>query len=65
MRTQAALAVVLCGLGTTAARAEDEPTTPTFEVFGFAMTDSGYDFGTNDQAWYDVVRPSKLPSARR
>ena len=30
--------------------------------YGFAMLDSGYDFGQVDPNWYDVVRPTKLPS---
>ncbi|HWZ52879.1 MAG TPA: DcaP family trimeric outer membrane transporter [Granulicella sp.] len=32
------------------------------EFYGFAMLDSGYDFGQIDPNWYDVVRPTKLPS---
>ena len=30
--------------------------------YGFVMTDSGYDFGQVDPNWYDVERPTKLPS---
>ena len=26
------------------------------------MTDAGYNFGTIDPAWFDVVRPTKLPA---
>jgi len=33
----------------------------TFEVYGFAMLDAGYQFKQNDPAWFDVVRPTKLP----
>jgi len=36
----------------------------TLDIYGFAMLDSGYDFRTNDPNWYDVVRPTKLPSFR-
>jgi len=32
------------------------------ELYGFAMTDTGYDFVTNDPNWFDVVRPTKLPA---
>jgi hypothetical protein len=32
------------------------------EVYGFAMADMGYNFNQVDPAWYDVMRPSKLPS---
>jgi hypothetical protein len=32
------------------------------DIYGFVMTDSGYNFGTIDPNWYDVVRPTKLPA---
>jgi hypothetical protein len=32
------------------------------DVYGFAQLDLGYDFKTNDPNWFDVNRPSKLPS---
>jgi hypothetical protein len=34
----------------------------TFEIYGFAMLDAGYQFKQNDPDWFDVVRPTKLPS---
>jgi hypothetical protein len=34
----------------------------TFEVYGFAMLDAGYQFKQNNPDWFDVVRPTKLPS---
>ena len=34
----------------------------TMDIYGFAMTDSGYNFGTIDPNWFDVVRPTKLPA---
>lgn len=34
----------------------------TFEIYGFAMMDSGYQFRSNHPDWFDVVRPTKLPS---
>src|SRR5258708_386606 len=36
----------------------------SLDLYGFAMLDSGYDFRTNDPLWFDVVRPTKLPSFR-
>src|SRR5262245_44483088 len=42
---------------------EGDQSGPRFEVYGFAMTDVGYNFGTIDPDWFDVVRPTKLPSA--
>jgi hypothetical protein len=35
---------------------------PQFNIYGFAMLDMGYDFGQNDPAWFDVMRPTKLPA---
>ena len=34
----------------------------TFEIYGFAMLDAGYQFKQNDPDWFDVIRPVKLPS---
>ncbi len=44
-----------------AAAAQPESKT-RLEISGFAMLDMGYDFETNDQLWFDVVRPTKLPA---
>lgn len=37
-------------------------TTPKFDIYGFGQGDFIVDFKRNDPAWYDVNRPSKLPS---
>ena len=34
----------------------------SLNIYGFAMLDSGYDFGQVDPNWFDVLRPTKLPS---
>src|SRR3954454_3512443 len=34
----------------------------SFEIYGSIFTDAGYDFKTIDPQWYDVMRPTKLPS---
>jgi cell division protein FtsB len=34
----------------------------TFEIYGFAMLDAGYQFKQADPNWFDTVRPVKLPS---
>lgn len=34
----------------------------TMEIYGFAMLDTGYQTKQNDPDWFDVVRPTKLPS---
>lgn len=33
-----------------------------FEIYGFAQMDMGYNTGQINPSWYDVSRPSKLPS---
>ena len=35
---------------------------PRLDIYGFAMLDMGYQSGQNDPNWFDVVRPTKLPS---
>ena len=34
----------------------------TFEIYGFAMLDAGYQFKQADPNWFDTVRPVKLPA---
>jgi hypothetical protein len=34
----------------------------SMEIYGFAMLDMGYQNGQSDPDWYDVMRPTKLPS---
>lgn len=55
----------------TASAAPAEPAKPqdnsgkgesTFQIYGFAMMDAGYQFKQNDPDWFDVIRPTKLPS---
>jgi len=33
-----------------------------FDIYGFAMLDMGYQTKQNDPAWFDVLRPTKLPA---
>ena len=40
------------------------PPPPRLDIYGFVMTDFGFDFRNNDPQWFDVLRPSKLPSFR-
>lgn len=42
--------------------AQDTPKEKSFEVYGFAMMDVGYNVNQIHPDWYDVVRPTKLPS---
>ena len=45
-----------------APKPQDPKGESTFEIYGFAMLDAGYQFKQNDPDWFDVVRPVKLPS---
>src|SRR5688572_17907916 len=33
----------------------------SFEIYGFILTDGGYNFNAIDPDWFDVMRPTKLP----
>jgi outer membrane murein-binding lipoprotein Lpp len=45
-----------------AKQAAEKEKKSSIDLYGFAMLDSGYQFRQNDPAWFDVVRPTKLPS---
>jgi hypothetical protein len=45
-----------------AAGADESKDPAWLEVYGFAMTDIGYNFQQIDPAWFDTMRPTKLPS---
>ena len=51
--------------GKTAPRTAKNPDDPepvnSFEVYGFAMLDAGYQFKSNHPDWYDTLRVTKLP----
>src|SRR4051812_19925704 len=49
----------------TQAPAAQTPAVPRFDIYGFVMTDFGYDLRSNDPNWFDVLRPTKLPSFNR
>jgi hypothetical protein len=36
--------------------------TPRFDIYGHAMLDMGYEAGQSHPDWFDVARPTKLPS---
>src|SRR5262249_26216852 len=65
--TPAAQVAVTTGAATTAppqggrsTRNEEED--KRLEIYGYTMLDMGYNFGNIDPAWFDVMRPSKLPA---
>jgi hypothetical protein len=39
-----------------------QETKTSMELYGYMMTDAGYNFNSIDPNWFDVMRPSKLPS---
>lgn len=41
---------------------EDKKGESTLQVYGFAMLDFGYEFKQTHPDWFDVLRPTKLPS---
>jgi hypothetical protein len=45
-----------------AAASAGQSKTPRLDIYGFVMTDFGYDLMTNNPDWFDVNRPSKLPA---
>jgi hypothetical protein len=57
--------------GSSTAQAAEKPPKPpraeesksSLDLYGFVMTDTGYDFGQTDPIWFDVMRPTKLPSS--
>ena len=53
--------VALVALSPAMAQSADEGKTRV-DIYGFAMLDMGYQAGQNHPDWYDVVRPTKLPS---
>ncbi|WP_129645165.1 DcaP family trimeric outer membrane transporter [Peristeroidobacter agariperforans] len=59
MRT---LLLGITGLFCSAAALSEEDTNTTMDIYGFAMLDTGYQSKQNDPDWFDVVRPTKLPS---
>ena len=50
------------GAAQTRPEAAPRDTSPSFSIYGFAQTDAIYDFRQNNPAWFDVNRPSELPT---
>jgi hypothetical protein len=46
--------------------ADSQPPKPKafLDIYGFVQMDAGYDFKQVDPDWFDVVRPTKLPSKK-
>jgi len=46
-----------------AERDEEKKEDKSLDLYGFAMLDMGYNFGQINPDWFDVVRPTQLPSS--
>ncbi len=59
------LAALLCGFSVVGAgQTTATDPKPWLQVYGFAMMDAGYDFKQVNPDWFDVIRPTKLPSRK-
>ncbi len=54
--------VILLVSMTGVAMAQEAGEEKAFEVYGFIMTDIGYNANQIDPNWFDVIRPTKLPA---
>ena len=54
-----AIATLQFTFGSVSIWAQDKP---ALDIYGFAMLDTGYQVKQNNPDWFDVVRPTKLPS---
>jgi len=63
LRKKSSILVLLTMLLLVSSRmlAQDEKQ-KSMEIYGFIMTDAGYNFNQIDPDWYDVIRTTKLPS---
>jgi hypothetical protein len=61
VRSLVFLVAALAALATPA-MAQDASTKPKFDVYGFAQLDFGSQINQINPDWYDVMRPTKLPS---
>jgi hypothetical protein len=55
------VAVIVFLTAATSALAQEEKK-KAMEIYGFIMMDAGYNVNQIHPDWYDVVRPTKLPS---
>src|SRR6516162_4616805 len=56
------LLVIAFLIATFSARSQDTTMARSFEIYGFAQTDMGYNWNTINPAWSDAMRITKLPS---
>ncbi|QOG04912.1 hypothetical protein IHE43_08935 [Flavobacterium sp. MDT1-60] len=56
------LTITICFLVVNLMQGQDGDAKKSMEIYGFIMTDIGYNFNQIQPDWYDAVRPTKLPS---
>ncbi|QLC67938.1 hypothetical protein LPB248_00215 [Flavobacterium sp. LPB0248] len=56
------LAIIISFVLASQVYAQDNEAKKSMEIYGFIMTDLGYNFNQIQADWYDVVRPTKLPA---
>jgi len=61
-RLLVAAALVVATLAIAAPTFAQQADRTRMEIYGFAMLDMGFQSGQNDPDWFDVLRPTKLPS---
>jgi hypothetical protein len=62
MKNKFPLFLTILTLLSTAVGAQQSDDQKALELYGFVMTDAGYNFNQIHPDWFDVVRPTKLPS---
>jgi len=58
----AASSVLACAQTGESADSQSQKAKSSLDIYGFIMMDAGYDFKQVHPDWFDVVRPTKLPS---
>jgi len=62
IRLQKALLTALLAVAGTVVNAQQNDDNKTMDIYGFIMMDAGYNFNQIEPNWFDVVRPTKLPT---
>src|SRR6478609_1521755 len=62
MKNRAVLVMAMMLALVSQLQAQEEEKQKTMEIYGFIMMDAGYNFNQIQNDWFDVVRPTKLPS---
>ena len=58
------LLMLVAFVSVTSSYAQDSTKEKSLEIYGFAMTDFGYNFDQINPAWFDALRVTKLPVSK-